>query len=258
MKTVTRRILLIRLGFFVLQLITNYFLPPYDTSAAEVGSSRVVNLGYGNWDAIYYNYLSENDYNYERFGAFFPFYPMILRYLTETMYPLLGHFGDFNTCIVISSAILNNVLFVVNAHLVITLSKLVMNTDETSNQAALLYAINPASVFFTVGYSESLFSFFVLLGLIIREKDSMWYFVFFCLATAVRSNGLTLAGFILYDHLTFMIKSRQVLLVNVICMAIQLTFTALPFFLFQSHIASLYCSEDIKRKYIIYNYKHIL
>ena len=251
MEKLGRQVLLIRGSLFLLQVITSYLIPPYDTSASEAYSSSSSNLlldslpslGHGNWDSVYLNYLAKHGYDYESFGAFFPLYPSLLGALASLLYLPLQLLMSYDTCIVLTSLLLNNTLFYCNTFLVHKLAKLYGLTETQAYQAALLYALNPASIFMSVGYTESLFSFFVLLGLIIREADSQWYFILFCMATGVRSNGLSLVFFILYDHVACMVKANQVLVVNTIVMVVQVGTVVSPFFFFQNHLYDMYCND---------------
>ena len=244
-----RHVLLVRGSLFLLQVLTNYLIPPYDTSALEAYPASglpldgITSLGHGNWDAIYYNYLAQHGYDYENFGAFFPLYPAVVAGIASVLYFPLQLLMSYSSCVVLSSVLLNNTLFYINSLMLFKLSRLFGLSETKSYQAALLYTLNPASIFFSVGYTESLFSFFVILGLLIREADSQLYFLCFSLATGVRSNGLSLVFFILYDHILTMVKSGNVLIVNLVCMVVQTCISVAPFFWFQGHLYNLYCVE---------------
>ena len=244
-----RQALIVRVALFLLQVLTTYLIPPYDTSAAEAYPSSgllldgITSIGHGNWDSIYFNHLAQHGYDYENFGAFFPLYPAIIAGLASLLYLPLQLLMSYSSCVVLTSILLNNSLFYVNSLMLFKLSRLFGLSETKSYQAALLYTLNPASIFLSVGYTESLFSFFVILGLLIREADSQLYFLCFSLATGVRSNGLSLVFFILYDHILNMIKSGNFLIVNFVCMVIQTCISIAPFFYFQSHLYKLYCNN---------------
>ena len=250
MKEKLKRHALIFRGFlFCLQVVTTYLIPPYDTSAREAYPSSgllldwVASLGHGNWDAIYFNHLAQEGYDYENFGAFFPLYPAVIAGLASVFYLPLQLLMSYNSCVVLTSVFLNNTLFYVNSLMLYKLARLFGLSESKSYQAALLYVLNPASIFMSVGYTESLFSFFVILGLLVREADSQLYFLSFSLATGVRSNGISLVFFILYDHILTMIKSGNILIINLVCMVVQTGVTVAPFFWFQGYFHNLYCSD---------------
>jgi len=250
MEVLTYQVSVMRLVYLVIQVLVTTLLPPYDTSAIETRAEHPLPLdflstyGHSNWDAVYYNHLAQEGYSYEKFGAFFPLYPAMLSYLSR----ILAWSGliSISAAVVVVSVVLNNMLFIINSKLVYRLSKSMGGSDKQSYHAALLFSFNPASVFMSVGYTESLFCFFVLWGLIKREEESPLYFIFFTLATAVRANGLTLLFFCLYDHGILIIKSRQVIVVNMLCLVIQTVSTVAPFVYFQKHFTELYCEEPVK------------
>lgn len=258
-----RRVLLIRGSLFLLQLLTTYLIPPYDTSATEAyPNSLLSSIGHGNWDAIYFNYLSRESYNYEKFGAFFPLYPAVVAMVAFFLYLPLQIFMSYDSCIILGSILMNNSLFYINSLLLYKLSRSIGLSDVQSYKAGLLYAVNPASIFMSVGYTESIFSLFVILGLLIRELDSQWYFLCFAIATGIRSNGLSLILFIVYDHVLCMIKSKSILIVNLICMGLQVLVAVAPFVYFQNHLHHLYCHDrgngkinvSKSRKLKVYNF----
>ena len=256
-EKLSHQVILIRGVLFFLQILTSYIIPPYDTSAREAYQTSdlpldsIPFLGHGNWDAVYFNYLARNGYDYENFGAFFPLYPTILAVLSTVLHLPLQLLMSYDSCIVLTSILLNNTLFYINSLLLFKLATLVGLTEQQSYRAALLYSLNPANIFMSVGYSESLFSLFVILGLILRESDSQWYFLSFCLAAGVRSNGAALVFFILYDHITCMMNANQVLIVNLICMLVQSCTCVAPFVCFQNHIFDLYCTKKANGECIL-------
>lgn len=250
MDVLTYQVCVIRAVYLVVQVLVTSFLPPYDTSAIETRPAQAYPLdflgtyGHSNWDAVYYNHLAQEGYSYEKFGAFFPLYPAILSYLSR----LVGWSGLLSpsVAVVVVSVVMNNLLFITNSKLIYRLSKSMGGSDKQSYQAALLFSFNPASVFMSVGYTESLFCFLVLWGLIKREEESPLYFIFFTLATAVRANGLTLLFFYWYDHGILIIKTRQIIVVNMVCLVIQTISTVAPFIYFQKYFTELYCEQTIK------------
>ena len=259
-----RQVLLIRAGLLSLQVLSTLLVPPYDTSASEAYKTSgllldfIPTLGHGNWDAIYFNYLAKNGYDYERFGAFFPAYPVIIGLIASAIHFPLQLLISYDACIILCSVLLNNFLFYLNSLLVFKLGQLFGLGETRAYRAALLYALNPASVFMSVGYTESLFSFLVLLGFILREADSQWYFLCFSAATGVRSNGVSLVFFILYDHITCMIKNNQVLVVNLLCMSVQAALCVAPFYLFQNHLFEIYCNSELQNSEFYLRYLFFL
>lgn len=69
--------------------------------------------------------------------------------------------------------------------------KVSMNAERIARKTATLYALTPAGVFMSAGYSEPLFALISFIGMYVREKQ--FYALagcFFGVATLLRSNGL--------------------------------------------------------------------
>ena len=99
---------------------------------------------------------------------------------------------------------LNFILFLCAADVLYRLSRLVLKDEYLAYKSALLFCVNPASVFFSAPYSESLFAlatFSALLALEAGGEMGLASGVFLGLATAARSNGLVNAGFVLYKSM---------------------------------------------------------
>ena len=80
------------------------------------------------------------------------------------------------------------------------LSQSILQDNRLSALATALYCFNPASVFHSAAYTESLFAAASFAGMwYLHHPRQYWVGVLcFALGTAVRSNGLLNAGFILH------------------------------------------------------------
>lgn len=104
-------------------------------------------------------------------------------------------------------ALISNTAFVVAALLLFRLGRIVLrnevNGEAIALRAALLFCCNPASIFFSVAYTESLFAMFAFGGMYVLAKNSSFNnrllgSLLFGLATFTRSNGAILCVYSLY------------------------------------------------------------
>ena len=99
----------------------------------------------------------------------------------------------------LTGVLVNIVCFVCATLLLFDLSRKVLRDDYLAYKSALLFTINPASIFFSATYSESihaLLSFYVMLKLEKAFTIQMGFLL--ALSSAVRSNGLINLGFAAY------------------------------------------------------------
>ncbi|EFA76240.1 phosphatidylinositol glycan [Heterostelium album PN500] len=173
------------------------------------------------WDSIYYIRIAEYGYEFEQYHAFFPLYPMTLRYLANVNYL------DY---IILSGFIISNISFILSCIQLLKLGNILFNNQKISFVATLLYCVNPANIFMCALYTESIFNLFVFSGLYYLYGGRYYLnpsrmlgldaiptrrnvlcstigaLLFGC-ATATRSNGILLCGFIVYYHNATMFTS---------------------------------------------------
>lgn len=174
----------------------------------------------------------------EQAHAFFPLFPLIIRYLALFLFLVVPPTilpPTFEALTVLSGLIWNIVAFIVSAlalqDLTYTLVQKSISdrhasgqkTDMTaglgldivlSNMATVLFCLNPATVFFIACYSESTFSCFTFLGyaLFTRTLYSKRFLLLICstctacwmFASYTRSNG-SLTSIFLFIHLCGML-----------------------------------------------------
>eukprot|EP00899_Mesostigma_viride_P024493 jgi/Mesvir1/5228/Mv15356-RA.2 len=116
----------------------------------------------------------------------------------DTLRPLLPPLG-LRATLVLAGLIVNNVAFVAAAVCLYWLSRDVLGDEQLATRASLLFCINPASVFYSMIYSESLYALLSLAGtLCLVRRRLLPAALLFGLSSVTRSNGVLLAGFFVF------------------------------------------------------------
>ncbi|NWR65559.1 PIGV mannosyltransferase, partial [Bucorvus abyssinicus] len=156
--------------------------------------------GLSRWDAEHFLFIAQRGYLYEHNCAFFPLYPLSLRALAEGALWPLQRLLRLRSRLLLSAALLNSLFSVLAAAALYKLGCVVLRCRRVAFLAALLFAVNPANVFMTAAYSESMFAFLAFSAMWQLEKGQSWHSgLLFSLAAGVRANGLINAGFCLYS-----------------------------------------------------------
>ncbi|KAB7494098.1 GPI mannosyltransferase 2 [Armadillidium nasatum] len=206
--------ILSRLVVFVLQAVSNFLIPdhnadafvsPPDPHLPHLWGDTVVEVLFGGmkrWDAQYFLHIAQYGYTHENTLVFFPLFPMLVRGIGTVLHIPLHFFCNYYSCLILGAIFLNYFLFVKTAVVFFRLSKEVLRHEALAYKAALLFCINPASIFFSAPYSEALYSFLVFSALFSSEsKNSITLPFQFSFASAVRSNGLVNVGFLIHKKL---------------------------------------------------------
>lgn len=194
----------------IFQIFVDDFIIDYDSSSIinENGDSSPPSSwcdlifqrmfgGFGKWDAAYFLKIAKEDYKYEQYMAFFPFFPWILRILVRVLHPPFQYFLNERSLYLAIGWMLNSTLFTLAA---ISLHKLTFNLFGSRTAAmlsSLLFCFNPASVFMSSLYTESLFSCLQFTAMYFLEQQRTTLVVLlFGLGCATRSNGVLSCGFL--------------------------------------------------------------
>lgn len=163
------------------------------------------------WDAQYFIHIALYGYTYENCLAFFPLYPMSIKVLAACLhYPLEGFISHYST-FVLSSVVVNFIIFILSASVLHKLSLQVLRSEQLAYKAAILYCVNPASIFFVAPYSETLFACLTFCGMLKCGNGSTNNFSVGCglpfgLGAIQRSNGILNLGFIFHEKLKHFFK----------------------------------------------------
>ncbi|CAF0926575.1 unnamed protein product [Adineta steineri] len=233
----------IRFAQYLLQFISNIIIPDHDAhvfnpSLWSLNNGTILDIsidtffsGLRRWDAIHFLYIARFGYIYENTLAFFPGYPLLfirpLAYflnkilLESNSYLLSGIlinflFGYFNTCLLYQLGLKYNL------------------KPNHAYWSAILYMINPATIFFLAPYTETLFLFSQLLGHYYLKSNSIFKSCLcFGFGSTIRSNGIISFGFIIYHYL----KKKKLPPIYSIILCVS------PFFLTQYYQYREYCFE---------------
>ena len=155
--------------------------------------------GFRRWDAVYFLHIAEHGYVYENSLAFSPLFPMCCTVLSNTIFYPLQYVTTYSNVLLFAGIMINLFCFVESAKILYELGLKVVKNDNLAYRGALLYCVNPASVFMTAPYSEAMFAMLGLSGMLECErKNYLKASIWFGLAGFTRSNGVILIAFVAY------------------------------------------------------------
>ncbi|KOX76242.1 GPI mannosyltransferase 2 [Melipona quadrifasciata] len=183
-----------------LQFIFNLLCPDHDADAfkSPTDKSEQVSLydslitilfgGLARWDGEYFLHIAKYGYTYENTLAFYPLYPLLIRIISV---PIKKIFFVLNihSSVLIAAMLVNVICFVKSAVIFYDLSKAVLKTTNVAYKAAILYCINPATIFFSAAYSESLFAYLTYYSMLRSIKLDPYVSFPIGLSILTRSNG---------------------------------------------------------------------
>ena len=208
--------------------------------------------GYDNWDSEYFLFIAEHGYTYEQFLAFFPLYPLLMRFIASTFLTPLQLFLPMRSVLLISGILITSFMFILATISLFQLTQKLTRNTSLAIVASILFCINPASVFMSSVYTESLFAFLSFAGMLaIAESKPTIATISFSLATATRSNGIVAAGFLVYFHLRkvlFHIRNTKTLCLkfsvqHLLLMAVHILIIVSPFIFIQMYGYYKFCVE---------------
>lgn len=213
-----------RIFILFLSATFNFIIPDHDADAfrspqypddeEQLSLDSFVKCLFGGlvrWDAQYFIHIALYGYTYENCLAFFPLYPLSIRILAACLYYILEGFISHYFIFVLSSVVVNFITFVLAASVLYRLSLQVLKNEQLAYKAAVLYCVNPASIFFVAPYSETLFSCLTFYGMLMCGNGSTKTFSAGCglpfgLGAVQRSNGILNLGFIVHEKLKHFLK----------------------------------------------------
>ena len=192
-----------RVALFFIAFLSIYFLPVF--GARFPYADRVLTIthlpnwiwGFGNFDGVHYLRIAQNGYAAGYTQAFFPLYPLLVRFLNfipKTLGLDLSIYTD--PSYFVTAMILSVTLFVPALYF---LSKLWTKeyNRKTATLSILLFLSFPTAFYFGAIYSEALFLLLTVLTFWFAKKDKLILAgVFAGLASATKVQGVLLFLFL--------------------------------------------------------------
>ncbi|KAI3890646.1 hypothetical protein MKW92_014172 [Papaver armeniacum] len=154
------------------------------------------------WDGVYFIRIAQCGYEYEQTYAFFPLLPVFIYILSRTVFAPLVPFIGYRAVLGLSGYFINNAAFLLSAIYFYRLSVIILKDRKAAFRASILFCFNPASIFYSSIYTESLYSLFSLGGVYhLLSGGNTIAVLLFALSGAARSNGVLNAGYICFQAL---------------------------------------------------------
>ncbi|CAL9214612.1 unnamed protein product [Arabidopsis halleri] len=205
-----------RLLVLFLTILWRSLLQPYDTSAslnppclyhkedsppflvANAASRSLENSVV--WDSVYFLRITECGYEYEQTYAFLPLLPFFISLLSRTVFAPLVPLIGLRAVMVLSGFTVSNLAFIFAAIYLFRVSVVILKDTEASFRASIMFCFNPASIFYSSIYSESLYALFSIGGVYhLLSGTSNVAVLWFALSGCARSNGVLNAGYICFQ-----------------------------------------------------------
>ncbi|CAN8312026.1 unnamed protein product [Cochlearia groenlandica] len=152
------------------------------------------------WDSVYFIRIAECGYEYEQAYAFLPLLPFFISLLSRTFFAPLVPLIGLRAVMVFPGYFVSNLAFVFAAIYLFRVSVIILKDNEASFRASIVFCFNPASIFYSSIYSESLYALFSIGGLYhLLSGTSNVAVLWFALSGCARSNGLLNAGYICFQ-----------------------------------------------------------
>lgn len=254
----------------------NVFVSPEDPTLRKTIADNIVDKllgGMKRWDAQYFIHIAQYGYTYENCLAFSPLFPLIVRYMAYVINSVLGSFINFHSTLLISATLVNLVIFIKSADILHRLSLRVLRSECRAYKAVILFCVNPASIFFSAPYSETLFSWMTFYTMLKCTDNETFRFANIDIVSSLpagfsmitRSNGTVNLGFIFYATLKNVIertipeivyKYKTVkhkiilpfllmpLFVSFVAMLLTVIIALIPFALVQTYNYLKYCTHN--------------
>ncbi|KAI4482123.1 hypothetical protein M0802_013821 [Mischocyttarus mexicanus] len=264
----------------ILQFLFNIIFPDHNADAFKSPSDinehvsnydimiRFLFGGLIKWDAEYFIHIAKYGYTYENMLAFYPLYPGIIRITAIIIRKILFVF-NVHSSLILAAVLINYLCFIKSVSIFFDLSKLVLKNTNIAYKAAILYSINPASIFFSAAYTETIFAYFTFYTMLESMKSNIFTIVPLGLSTLVRSNGIVNVGFLIYfrfksifntlmleigskkDHISIIkfcnlvLKKRFILIINMFQLLIIVILSFVPFIVLQIYNYATFCKNEL-------------
>lgn len=209
-----------RIVLFLVAALASLFLPgfgnrfPYADQVLKITGLPSWVWGFGNFDGVHYLRIAQNGYDAQYSQAFFPLYPLLIRFFAD-LNPFFQKNSILDTRIYVdpsyffSGLILANIFFLLGLILFYKLISIDFD-KKIALGSVILLTFFPTSFYFGSIYTESLFLFLVLGAIYFARKGNFLVGgVFSVFASATRIFGLLLVPVLLIEaYLKF--KERKI------------------------------------------------
>ena len=197
--------------------------------------------GFSRWDAQYFLHIATLGYTHENCLAFFPLFPILARAQALTLQTVI----DINlwNAALFCSIFSNCIFFMLAANYLYLITLKLTRDNLFTNRAWLTFCVSPLTIFFVAPYSETLYCFLTFGGIYYcLEQQYLKASVFFGLSSAVRSNGIMNAGFIVFYFLLLVSQSKvRTIPFLSLKFTLFLIISITPFFCFQWYAYQEFC-----------------
>lgn len=247
-----------RILVIVLQIVSNLCITDHDAGVFVSPKANqtdehstchsIINTAFGGlrrWDAEYFLHIAEHGYTYENTLVFYPLYPFGVRYFTQLVHLIAPNTCEFSDMSLLIAVLLNVIFFVNAATILYDLTMEVFNDRRLARIVTTLFCFNPASIFFSAPYTESLhcwLSFSVMLYCVRNE----WQGAILPLAMSIwcRSNGVLNVGFMIYYITRDACINRTSVFKAMVKVSGGAIVAGTAFTIIQTYFYSLYCENN--------------
>ncbi|KAK4839317.1 hypothetical protein QYF36_020955 [Acer negundo] len=132
------------------------------------------------WDSVFFVRIVQCGYEYEQTYAFLPLLPACISFLSRTVFaPFVAVIG-YRAVLGLCGYVVSNVAFLFAAVYFYRLAVVILKDPEAAFRASILFCFNPASIFYSSIYSESLYALFSVGGL---------YYLILCIGLMMLFSG---------------------------------------------------------------------
>ncbi|OJT06583.1 GPI mannosyltransferase 2 [Trametes pubescens] len=197
------------------------------------------------WDAFHFAHIAREGYVYEYEWAFLPGVPWIMSHIVH-LGPVLGRSARAAPRweLLLSRALWSSILSMFSAHALYDLTALQFGSRPIALLAALLSLLPSSPVTLRIaGYTETFFTLSSYQGMLCcAKKQWLWATFCFMLASAFRSNGILLSGFILWGLVVEpLLESSKIRVGRTLYAAALCALVLAPFVYYQYVAYRLFC-----------------
>lgn len=163
------------------------------------------------WDSVYFVRIAKCGYETDMINAFFPLLPLLMHYGEKlTGLFLLEPFIPVESLYTLIGLSINVFAFCIAAVALYKLSLRTIHNERIAIFSTILFCFNPASVFYSAVYTETLFAACSWLGFLLLPNRYWLGVLALTAASAARSNGVLACWFVLHPFMKDLAMRRFV------------------------------------------------